>query len=295
MNVLIITIITFVSLFIIEPILFFFIRLFGLYVVINEQEARVYVLFGKVVGVIDQPGLNCPLLILGPKALFVNWLGSSKKVDIRMAQRYLRSQPVNSEEGAPMGIGVWYEMKVSDPVSYLFKNSDPEGSLHANVSSAVVRCLSNQALSKMLENRHEMSQSVREEVTPQASMWGFKLGSVYIRKVHFRDIGMIRQIESKVVNRLKQVTSAINQDGMNKVNVISGSADKEAATEFARAAAIRPQIIGQALKSICQDKEVASALFETLETNRIIESDAELNLLPSQRPRLADLMTANVK
>jgi len=190
---------------------------------------------------------------------------------------------------------VWYEMKVSDPVSYLFKNSDPEGSLHANVSSAVVRCLSNQALSKMLENRHEMSQSVREEVTPQASMWGFKLGSVYIRKVHFRDIGMIRQIESKVVNRLKQVTSAINQDGMNKVNVISGSADKEAATEFARAAAIRPQIIGQALKSICQDKDVASALFETLETNRIIESEAELNLLPSHRPMLSDLITANTK
>ena len=283
---------TFLALFFIEPLVFFLIRLFGLYVTINEQEARVYILFGKVVGVIDKPGLNIPLLVLGPKALFVNWLGTSKKVDIRLSQHYLRSQPVNSEEGAPMGIGVWYEMKVNDPVSYLFKNADPEGSLHANVSSAIIRCLSNQALSTMLENRHEMSLTVRQEVTPQASMWGFILGSVYIRKVHFRDIGMIKQIESKVVNRLKQVTSAINQDGMNRVNVISGSADKEAATELARAAAIRPQIIGQALKTICQDKDVSSALFETLETKVIIESNAELNLIPSQREMLSDLIAA---
>jgi hypothetical protein len=44
-------------------------------------------------------------------------------------QEYLRSQPVNSEEGAPMGIGIWYEMFISDPVAYLFKNADPRGSL----------------------------------------------------------------------------------------------------------------------------------------------------------------------
>lgn len=284
--------IVFILLFILEPIFFAFLRLFGFYVVIKEQEARVYMLFGKVVGVIDEPGLNCPLLTLGWRAFFVNWAGSSRKVDTRMAQFYLRSQAVNSEEGAPMGIGVWYEMKVEDPVAYLFKNNDPEGSLQANVSSAVIRCLSNQPLTKMLESRHEMSQAVRQEVTPQASNWGFKLGSVYIRKVHFRDIGMIKQIESKVVNRLKQVTSAINQDGMNRVNIISGSADKEAATELARAAAIRPQIIGEALKSICQDKDVASTLFETLEINRILESKAELSIVPRNKEFLNDMITA---
>jgi hypothetical protein len=68
-----------------------------------------------------------------------------------------RSQPVNSEEGAPMNIGVWYEMWISDPVAYLFKNADPRGSLRANVSNATVRNLSNLKLSNMLEDRHSMS------------------------------------------------------------------------------------------------------------------------------------------
>jgi hypothetical protein len=70
---------------------------------------------------------------IGPAALIVNWLGKCYVLDMRLDQEYLRSQPVNSEEGAPMGIGIWYEMFISDPVSYLFKNADPRGSLAANV------------------------------------------------------------------------------------------------------------------------------------------------------------------
>ena len=42
-----------------------------------------------------------------------------------------------------MGIGIWYEMYISNPISYLFKNADPRGSLAANVGNATVRCLSN--------------------------------------------------------------------------------------------------------------------------------------------------------
>ena len=47
-------------------------------------------------------------------------------LDMRLDQEYLRSQPVNSEEGAPMGIGVWYEMFISDPEAFLFKKGGEE-------------------------------------------------------------------------------------------------------------------------------------------------------------------------
>ena len=151
--------------------------------------------------VFDEPGLHFLLFELGPAAFIVNFLGKCHVLDLRLDQEYLRSQPVNSEEGAPMGIGIWYEMWISDPVAYLFKNTDPRGSLRANVSNATVRCLSNMPLADMLQTRHQMSQTVRAEVSPQSQAWGYQLGSVYIRKVHFRDAEMIRQIEEKVVNR----------------------------------------------------------------------------------------------
>ena len=61
---------------------------------------------------------------------------------------------------------------MSDPVAYMFKNADPRGSLAANVSNAVVRNLSNMPLAEMLETRHTMSQSVRQEVSPKSHEWG---------------------------------------------------------------------------------------------------------------------------
>jgi len=40
---------------------------------------------------------------------------------------------------------------------------------------------------EIAENRHPMSQTVRTEVSPQSQAWGYSLGSVYIRKVHYRN------------------------------------------------------------------------------------------------------------
>lgn len=284
---------TFIGMFILVPVLLGIVRLFGLYTIVEERQCKVYMLFGKVVAIIQEPGLHFLIFKLGVKAPLVNILGKCHVLDLRLDQEYIRSTPVNSEEGAPMGIGIWYEMVVSDPVAYLFKNADPRGSLAANVGNSTVRCLSNMKLADMLENRHSMSQTVREEVSPQSQEWGYSLGSVYIRKVHFRDAGMIKQIEEKVVNRLRQVTSAIKQDGMNQVNIIASTAEQQAAIEFAKAAAMRPQIVGAALKKISQDPEISRALFETLETQNIISGEAAITVLTKNSGLLAQLLAAS--
>ena len=290
MDTLIAALVTFIGCFIAVPVLLWFLRMFGFYVIVQERRCLVYVLFGKVVAVLDEPGLHCLWTKMGLKAPFINWFGRRYEIDLRLDQDYLRSQPVNSEEGAPMGIGIWYEMYISDPVAYLFKNTDPRGSLGANVSNSTVRCLSNMPLADMMSNRHTMSQTVRDEVSPQSHEWGYKLGSVYIRKVHFRDADMIRQIESKVVNRLRQVTSSIKQDGINQVNIITSTAERQAAVEFAKAAATRPQIVGAALDQIAKDPEVSEAMFTILETQKVLEGGAAIALIPSNPSLLADLL-----
>jgi hypothetical protein len=80
----------------------------------------------------------------------------------------------------------------------------------------------------LLEDRDALSQKVREEVSPTSRQWGFNLGSTYIRKVAFRDRGMIAEIQRKVVNRLRQVTAAMKQAGENEVAIIHSEADKKA-------------------------------------------------------------------
>ena len=283
---------TFFGCSILVPLALGVIRAFGVYTIVNEGRCKVYMLFGKVVAVIDEPGLHFLLAKLGPRAFIVNWLGQCHELDLRLDQEYLRSQPVNSEEGAPMGIGIWYEMFISDPIAYLFKNADPRGSLGANVSNSVVRCLNNLPLERMLENRHEMSQTVRNEVSPHSHEWGYKLGTVYIRKVHFRDVGMIRQIEEKVVNRLRQVTSAIKQAGANQVSIITSTAERTAAIEFAKAAAMRPHIVGEALKEISDDQQVCTALFDVLEVQNILQGHARITLVPERNELLNTLLAS---
>lgn len=284
---------TFIFSFIAVPILLGLGRAFAVYAVVRERQCWVYELFGKVRLVLDEPGLHFPWLSMGPFAALVPFFGRRRVVDLRLDQTYLRSQPVNSEEGAPMGIGVWYEMFVSDPVDFIYKNADPRGSLRANVSNATVRSLSNMKLERMLEDRHEMSRTVREEVSAKSQEWGYKLGSVYIRKVHFRDAGMISQIEQKVVNRLRQVTAAIQQDGANRVNIIRSTAERQAAVEFAKAQAMRPRIVGAALAEIAKDPAICDGLFEILETQHLLESqNLAVTMIPKGSELLGQLVAA---
>jgi hypothetical protein len=106
---------------------------------------------------------------------------------------------------------------------------------------------------------------------------------------------MIRQIEEKVVNRLRQVTSAIKQAGANQVSVITSSAEREAAVEFAKAAAIRPATVGRAFQEIARKPQVAEALFDVLETQRILASKTRFLTLPGgpHGRMLANLMAVN--
>ena len=225
-------------------------RRLGLYAIVAEREAQVFTLFGKVLGTLDEPGIRFPIGHFGLKALLVPFFGELHRVDTRLRQNYLRDQMVNSGEGTPMGVGIWYEMQVNDTVAYLFANANPEGSLEANVSSAAISTLSNLEMDKMLEDRHQLSQQVRHTVSPLSEKWGYRLGSVYIRKVAFTDRQMVDNITDKVVKRLVQVTSAMKQDGENRVGLIKSQTAYKVSQKMAEASAARPAVVGDALNDI---------------------------------------------
>jgi regulator of protease activity HflC (stomatin/prohibitin superfamily) len=256
---------------------------FGLYAVVGECESHVFTVFGKVLGVLDEAGLNFPVLRFGPRAFLIPFFGKRNVVSTALRQHYLRSQMVNSEEGTPMGVGIWYEMSVSDPTSYLFVNVNPEGSLQANVASSTISTLSNLQMEEMLENRHSLSRTVRSAVSPLSEKWGYKLGSVYIRKVAFTDRSMVENITEKVVKRLVQVTSAMKQDGENRVGLIKSETAKKVSQKLAEAAASRPAIVGRTLNEIGgRDPDILKAVIEVMETEKLLASGARVEVLPKE-------------
>jgi regulator of protease activity HflC (stomatin/prohibitin superfamily) len=253
-------------------------QMFQLWRVLPERTVLVYTFFGKVIGQVEEPGLFFPIAHFGLRSLLLPFFGKTYTVSTQLHQSYLRNQLVNSEEGAPMGVGVWFEMFVNDPEAYLFRNSDPIGSLKANVATAVVKQLSNLKLDVLLEDRDALSRKVREEVSPTSTEWGFALGSTYIRKVAFRDKGMIAEIQRKVVNRLRQVTAAMKQAGDNTVAIIHSEADKQASQRLGQAQAVRPEVVGRALGEIQREPEVAAALFRLLDIQATLKSPGKIVL-----------------
>lgn len=265
-------------------------RLFGLYTCVQECESQVFTLFGKVIGTIDTPGLQMPVKHFGLKAMLIPFFGKRYVVNTALRQHYLRSQMVNSEEGTPMGVGIWYEMQVKDPVSYLFINANPDGSLQANVTSSTISTLSNLEMEKMLEDRHSLSRTVRKTVSPLSEKWGYQLGSVYIRKVEFTDLHMVQNITEKVVKRLVQVTSAMKQDGENRVGLIKSETAFKVSQKMAEASAARPSIVGKALNEISkQDSEVLDTVLEVMEVDNLLASGAPIDILPSNSNMLVQL------
>ena len=263
------------------PVVLSFAKGFGLYATVKECEAQVFTLFGKVLGVLDEPGLQVPVAKFGPRALLVPFFGKRQVVSTALRQHYLRSQMVNSEEGTPMGVGIWYEMSVNDPVSYLFINANPEGSLQANVASSTISTLSNLEMEEMLENRHSLSRTVRSTVSPLSEKWGYQLGSVYIRKVAFTDRAMVENITEKVVKRLVQVTSAMKQDGENRVGLIQSETAKKVSQKLAEASASRPAVVGETLNEIGHgDPEILEAVLDVMETEKLLDSGARVDVLP---------------
>jgi len=256
-------------------------QMFQLWRVLPERTVLVYTFFGKVIGQVEEPGLFFPIAHFGMRSLLLPFFGKTYTVSTQLHQSYLRNQLVNSEEGAPMGVGVWFEMFVNDPEAYLFRNSDPIGSLKANVATAVVKQLSNLKLDVLLEDRDALSRKVREEVSPTSTEWGFALGSTYIRKVAFRDKGMIAEIQRKVVNRLRQVTAAMKQAGDNTVAIIHSEADKQASQRLGQAQAVRPEVVGRALAEIQREPEVAAALFRLLDIQATLKSPGKIVLADS--------------
>jgi hypothetical protein len=63
--------------------------------------------------------------------------------------------------------------------------------------------------------------------------------------------------------------------------------------EFAKANAMRPRIVGEALQKIGQDPEVSQTMFEILETERMIASHSQVTFLPKGHPLLSQMLASS--
>jgi regulator of protease activity HflC (stomatin/prohibitin superfamily) len=71
--------ITLVACIVLVPILTTLGRFFCLFAIVQECEAHVFLLFGRVIGVIDEPGLHLLALKIGLHALLIRFFGAVQR------------------------------------------------------------------------------------------------------------------------------------------------------------------------------------------------------------------------
>ena len=97
---------SFVIGFLIIPIILGVFRLLGLYIIVQECESHVLVLFGKVLGSIDEPGLHFPVTRFGLQGLLVPFVGRIHCVSTALKQQL--PEKSNGEFGRRYPNGGWY-------------------------------------------------------------------------------------------------------------------------------------------------------------------------------------------
>jgi len=164
-----------------------------IYAIVQERTCRVYMLFGRCGVLTSRACTSCPEA--GSLRAGGQLLGSCYVLDLRLDQEYLRSQPVNSEEGAPNGNRHLVRDVIADPVAFPVQLTRPRGSLRPTYSNATVRCLSNMPLRRCCDPpQHEPDGAAgghRKVAGVGLPAWVGVLSA----RLHFRDAGMIKQIE----------------------------------------------------------------------------------------------------
>jgi hypothetical protein len=74
--------------------------------------------------------------------------------------------------------------------------------------------------------------------------------------------------------------------------LFASTAEKNAAVDFGKAAAIRPRIVGEALREVAADPDISATLFDVLETERILGANAALAMIPRGAGLLTQLLAS---
>jgi hypothetical protein len=113
--------------------------------------------------------------------------------------------------------------------------------------------------------------------------------------VAFTDQQMVDNITDKVVKRLVQVTSAMKQDGENRVGLIRSQTANKVSQQMAEATAVRPRVVGETLNEIGRkDPEILDAVIQVMETEQLLKANPKVDLLPDAAACLVQLGDAPV-
>ena len=229
----------------------------ALTVSVEDECSVVVTYFGKIVRIISDPGLNfLPAKILP-------W-SKVREVSRQLDFRRYESIQINDSRGTTLLIDLWIELKILAPEKALFAVADWEKSLQSLLVSAAIANLGFQEFGAILLRRNELGESIRRDLTTEASRWGISLERVFISNLGLLP-DVAQQLFDTVAAGLERTKANIEESGRLKAVMLEAATSAEVSALVTEAKGQYSLAVGRAYHKLAPNPQLLDAYNELYE------------------------------
>lgn len=218
------------------------------------NETLLVLRFGKLANRVDDPGLHF-LVDHG-----LPWV-RTVRVSRRLQSLLLRDIEVHDVGGTELGVDVFVEYRITDPVKATFAIDDLTRALENVVSHGVITVLGVRQVGEILRDSGGLGDAIRRELEPETAPWGVVVHRVLLRQIR-PSLMANEQFLGEIAAKLEKVKARIEEEGRQAVALLHARTSAEVAVRVAQARGQYPRAVGTAYAAIRSDREVYEAYRE---------------------------------
>ena len=228
---------------------------------VEDEEVVLVTHHGKLVRTLPKPGLHFyPSKILP-------WV-ELRRVSLARDFREIARIHVNDASGTSVVIDLWLEFRIVDAEKATFAVDDWEQALANVVSHSALSILGNREFQRILTDRRELGELVREDISAETERWGVSVDLVLLKNVSLLP-ELSRQVFETVAARLERAKADVEEDGRLRVALLEAQTSARVAELVAQAKGQYPEAVGRALAELKRAPEVYTAYNELYDLSNL--------------------------
>ena len=228
---------------------------------VDDEEVVLVTSHGKLVDALKKPGLHVYPAKLLP------WV-ETKRVSLARDFREIAGIHVNDASGTSVVLDLWLEFRIVDAEKATFAVVDWEQALANVVSHSALSILGNREFQRILGDRRELGELVREDISAETKRWGVSVDLVMLKSVSLLP-ELSRTVFETVAARLERAKADIEEDGRLRVALLEAQTSARVAELVAQAKGQYPESVGRALTELKKVPRVYAAYNELYELSLV--------------------------
>lgn len=218
---------------------------------VDDEEVVLVTSHGKLVDALKKPGLHVYPAKLLP------WV-ETKRVSLARDFREIAGIHVNDASGTSVVLDLWLEFRIVDAEKAMFAVDDWEQALANVVSHSALSILGNRDFQRILGDRRELGEMVRDDISAETQRWGVSVDLVLLKSVSLLP-ELSRTVFETVAARLERAKADVEEDGRLRVALLEAQTSARIAELVAQAKGQYPEAVGRALAELKKNPSVFAA------------------------------------